>query len=330
MLLALLLLLPLSVFSDEVCNEWTFDFEEPSGNPEHVSGGWYQNKSGNFKPFGVVEILDAPFATSKKAVKLSSTEKSTDVVTRTMIPVQAGDTLQLTILFRSANGTDNARVGLYGYNDKGGLNDYQAVEFLALNTEWDLRQTCFEINDHSVTKVSFFVAAKANQSMIYSFLRVKKLSSEEAFLITPKNAAGLWYQHSKGNNLALKQKVTFIPEPNYELTRKGGTDLTDLTDGTTSWGTPLRGHLTDLDTQGLAAQASAAAAQTTADDAATAAAGAQSDATQALADAAAAQATADAASAVTGVGVTVSGNILVATTSTPAGMVAGDLIVVVP
>ncbi|MCK9629891.1 MAG: hypothetical protein M0R37_15045 [Bacteroidales bacterium] len=107
-------------------------------------------------------------------------------------------------------------------------------------------------------------------------------------------------------------------------------NLTDLTDGTTSWGTPLRGHLTDLDTQGLAAQASAAAAQTTADDAATAAAGAQSDATQALADAAAAQATADAASAVTGVGVTVSGNILVATTSTPAGMVAGDLIVVVP
>ena len=91
-------------------------------------------------------------------------------------------------------------------------------------------------------------------------------------------------------------------------------DLDDLADGTTSWGSPLRGHLEELDTQGT--DAAAAAAQGTADDAAAAAA--------------AAQAVADAAATVVSVDVTASGRFLASTTPLPEGCQAGDFVFVVP
>ena len=93
-------------------------------------------------------------------------------------------------------------------------------------------------------------------------------------------------------------------------------DLDDLADGTTSWGSPLRGHLEELDTQGTDAAAAAAAAQGTADDAAAAAA--------------AAQAVADAAATVVSVDVTASGRFLASTTPLPEGCQAGDFVFVVP
>ena len=93
-------------------------------------------------------------------------------------------------------------------------------------------------------------------------------------------------------------------------------DLDDLADGTTSWGSPLRGHLEELDTQGTDAAAAAAAAQGTADDAAAAAA--------------AAQAVAAAAATVVSVDVTASGRFLASTTPLPEGCQAGDFVFVVP
>jgi prephenate dehydrogenase len=107
-------------------------------------------------------------------------------------------------------------------------------------------------------------------------------------------------------------------------------DLDDLADGTTSWGSPLRGHLEELDTQGTDAAAAAAAAQGTADDAAAAAAAAQGTADDAAAAAAAAQAVADAAATVVSVDVTASGRFLASTTPLPEGCQAGDFVFVVP
>jgi len=41
----------------------------------------------------------------------------------------------------------------------------------------------------------------------------------------------LWAERTAGENLALGKPVTFSATPDYHLTRKGGTDATDLTDG---------------------------------------------------------------------------------------------------
>lgn len=41
----------------------------------------------------------------------------------------------------------------------------------------------------------------------------------------------LWYQRTKGKNLALGKKVTFSRPPLYRLTKKGNSDTTDLVDG---------------------------------------------------------------------------------------------------
>ena len=41
----------------------------------------------------------------------------------------------------------------------------------------------------------------------------------------------LWLQRTSGQNLALGKKVKMSRKPNYSLTKKGGTDKTDLTDG---------------------------------------------------------------------------------------------------
>ena len=48
---------------------------------------------------------------------------------------------------------------------------------------------------------------------------------------TPVEMRDLWAQRTKGTNLALGKKCQLVPDTDYHLTKKGGTDQLDLTDG---------------------------------------------------------------------------------------------------
>ncbi len=190
---------------------------------------WHQNKAPNFKPYGTVELIDAPYGKWKKALQIASTEKPTDVLLNKPIPVKVGDHFSVTVVFRSKN-NHKARVGLYGM-DKKGLCEYQAFEFTPINKEWDFRQTTFEVQKENTGRICFFLAANPNSSIEYSCLSYRKLSDSETTAFSPGKNRRLWKERTQGVNLAYKKKVTFHPEPNYSLTSSGGSDAADLTDG---------------------------------------------------------------------------------------------------
>jgi len=67
--------------------------------------------------------------------------------------------------------------------------------------------------------------------MSFANITARKLSKEEATLFSSTTNHKLWERRIQGVNLATGKKVSFDPPPNYELTAKGNTDATDLTDG---------------------------------------------------------------------------------------------------
>ena len=203
--------------------EITLGFDTPPARKNHVAAGWFQNKSPVFKPYGTVSVIDAPFEKFKKALRIASTGKSTDVATVKTIPAKVGDAFAVTVVFRSPDGKSKARVGTYG--------EYQACEFAPVGTDWDMRSAVFEIKKETTEKVQFFVAAGENSVLEYSNLRIKRLTAADTGAYTPGKMRALWRERIKGVNLAAGRKVSFLPKPNYPLTAKGGTDDTDLTDG---------------------------------------------------------------------------------------------------
>ena len=202
--------------------EWKFDFEKPS-LPSSVTKDLFQNKAPVFKPYGTVQIVEASFEKQKKALRVQSKGRPVDIVTRHSIPVKTGDVFSVTVVFRSPDGKSSARVGMY--------NDYQAAEFKPVGKGFDMRQAVFEVRKKNVKKVQFFLAAKKGECVDYSYISIRRLGEKEATLYSPGKTRALWYKRTGGVNYALGKKVKFLPEPNYPLTMKGGTDQTDLTDG---------------------------------------------------------------------------------------------------
>ncbi len=103
---------------------------------KELPAGWLQNKGGWAKPFGKVEVV-AGSKNNIKAMKITSTKKSTHVYTGTMFPVKVGDKVELSF---KVKGKGKGSIGIYSYDNKGWIvTDTQSF---AAKPEWgDLKKT---------------------------------------------------------------------------------------------------------------------------------------------------------------------------------------------
>lgn len=202
------------------------------GNAEDLPKEWVQNRYENFKPYGTVRIVDAPFAETKykKAAEVCGSEsKAVDLILQRQIPVSAGDIIAIEAAFKTNAGSE-ARFGFYGSSKKG-FNEYDARNFKAISNDWDKRVAILEIKKPETETVKIFVSAKPGTKVLYSHVKITRLDKKQSFYYSTVQSKKLFQELAKGNNLARGKKVTFQPEPRYPLTAAGGTDATDLTDG---------------------------------------------------------------------------------------------------
>ena len=206
------------------------DFSTIGGNSLPVN--WEQDKGENFQPLGKVEMIDETIEKPIKAVRLTSDAKPTLVHTVQPYPVQGGDCVLVRLFFK---GTGVAEVGYYGYYGYDASRPEAVASdrhsFKTYSEDWDCRSRVFEISDPKITAIRIFFSTPAGTTMSFANLTARKLSKEEAALFSPTTNRKLWERRIQGVNLAAGKKVSFDPKPNYELTRKGDTDETDLTDG---------------------------------------------------------------------------------------------------
>lgn len=94
------------------------------GNAEDLPKEWVQNRYENFKPYGTVRIVDAPFAETKykKAAEVCGSEsKAVDLILQRQIPVSAGDIIAIEAAFKTNAGSE-ARFGFYGSSKRDLMN----------------------------------------------------------------------------------------------------------------------------------------------------------------------------------------------------------------
>jgi hypothetical protein len=177
---------------------------------------------------GKIEIIDEMMVTPVKAVKLTAADKPVLVQTVESYPVITGDCILVRGFFK---GTGFAG---FGYNGYDAANNKIATGNQAFKTywaDWDCRSRVFEIVDPKIATIRIFFSAPADTTMSFCKIEAQKLSAEEGKLVSPKTNRELWRNRIQGVNLAAGKKVIFDPKPNYELTVKGDSDETDLTDG---------------------------------------------------------------------------------------------------
>ena len=137
------------------------------GNAEDLPKKWVQNRYENFKPYGTVRIVDAPFAETKykKAAEVCGSEsKAVDLILQRQIPVSAGDIIAIEAAFKTNAGSE-ARFGFYGSSKKG-FNEYDARNFKAISNDWDKRVAILEIKKPETETVKTFVSAKPGRKVL--------------------------------------------------------------------------------------------------------------------------------------------------------------------
>ncbi|MBO5724475.1 MAG: hypothetical protein J6S58_06555, partial [Lentisphaeria bacterium] len=212
-----------------VFQQYEYHFEKDKGR-RSLPAPWTQNKSRTFLPCGKVEVIDAIFRNHKKALRITSGKTESHVYTDP-VPVKLGDVLKVDVTFRSPDGKSAAFFGIY--------DEFQAMRCQPISKGWDSRCAYFEIRNPKTRKIRFFVGGPKNSVIDYAYLSFRKLKDEEISTFSPGKNLKLWETRTKGINLAYRKKVTFFPAPNYILTKKGGTDPTDLTDGKVYRGTGM-------------------------------------------------------------------------------------------
>ena len=202
----------------------TFQMKGGDTLPEN----WAQGKGGDLEPLGKAEVVDEVFERPIKAVKLTSATKPTLIHTINSYPVRPGDCVAVRMTFK---GKGTASVGYYGYDAAMRQTVAETHSFNAYNDAWDSRSKVFEVKDAKTAFIRIFFSAPANTVMTFAELTARKLDSGEAVLFSPAANRELWRKRTQGVNLAAGAKLSFEPKPDYELTTKGGSDATDLTDG---------------------------------------------------------------------------------------------------
>ena len=224
LMLSSLVLTSVSAQAQELPIQGVFSKIGGNGLPEN----WEQARSDNLKPFGKFEVMDDKIEVPVKSVKLTSESQKTIAQTTNAYPVQTGDCIAVRLYFK---GKGTAVVGYAGYDKSMNLATCVEQTFRAYWDSWDCRSKVFEVKDPKIEFIKIFFAAPANTEMSFANITAKKLTKEESVLFSPAANRELWNSRIQGENLASGKKVTFDPPSSYELTVKGDTDETDLTDG---------------------------------------------------------------------------------------------------
>ena len=197
----------------------------PGTKPGVVTSDWLQNMSKGFAPHGKVELVNVPLGKIPRTLQITSLGKKVDIYTSKAYKCSAESRFRFNVIYK---GTGRVRVGLYEYDAKGKLVMYQAQESAEDSKSWDQRQFFFNIRNPKTVQFRPFVSASNKEILSYAEFSFTELPKDAAYLL-PSHNLNLWYQKTKGVNLARGKKVSFFPQPTYIFT-KGG-DSTDLTDG---------------------------------------------------------------------------------------------------
>ena len=210
-------------------DEVVYSFDGKPGK-NNLPESWRQNTSKSFHPLGKVEIIDAAFDKYKKAVRITNTTATTDIIADKAVPAKAGDVFKVSVAFRSPDGKTPVYFGIYPMLF-GPDSEYQNMKLKPVGKGWDSRYGFFEIKKPQTKAVRFFISGFKNAVTDFAFLSFRKLRADEIPVYLPSKNLKLWEERTVGANLALRKKVKFYPDPNYALTAQGGTDAKDLTDG---------------------------------------------------------------------------------------------------
>ena len=198
---------------------------KPGTKPGVVTSDWLQNMSKNFAPYGKALLVNVPLGKIPTTLKVTSAGKQVDIYTSKAYKCTGASRFHFNVIF---SGKGKLRLGLYEYDAKGKLVAYQAQESPENSKSWDQRQFFFNIRNPKTVQFRPFVSAKSGETFSFAEFSFTELPKTADYLL-PSHNLKLWYEKTKGTNLARGKKVTFFPEPAYIYT-KGG-DSTDLTDG---------------------------------------------------------------------------------------------------
>ena len=141
---------------------------------------------------------------------------------------EPGDTVVVTLLY---TGKGKLKLELQELDEKQAETHKQTREIVNPAAETHSRSVCFDLTGKGTRSYRLNVLAEENANLGLHDIAVRRMTGEESALYSPERNRKLWAERTAGKNLARGLKVSFDPEPNYELTRKGKTDEADLTDG---------------------------------------------------------------------------------------------------
>ena len=188
---------------------------------KEFKANWKQDDS--FKPTGTVNI-------SSKGVELFSTKAENQIYTAKAFPVKVGEHYRMQIYF---NGKGTIVAGYYGYGKKGRAGSFaETFKPWRVNTD-DRRSFSFTISESKVTPVNMniFVGVAPDSKITVKYVKVHKMTKEEAKLYATELALINWHKKTKGINLAKNIKCTLIPKSIWKGVANNETDEYDLTDG---------------------------------------------------------------------------------------------------
>ena len=207
----------------------TLDFcGQPGTNPGVVTEHWLNNRTKGYAPYGTAELVDLKFEKLSKVLQLKSVGKNVEIYTAKPFEANLDSRFRMSVIYK---GKGKLRCGLYGYGEDGRkMTEYQAQAIPVDAAGWDQRQFFFGVRKPETRQVRPYISVTGGDSMMFATVQITKLADAEKYLL-PSHNLNLWYQRTKGYNLARGKKLTFDPEPNWKLTKKGDTDAADLTDG---------------------------------------------------------------------------------------------------
>ena len=201
---------------------------KPGTNPNVVTEDWLNNRTKSYAPFGTAELVDLKFGNLNKVLQLKSAGKNVEIYTAKPIEANHDSRFRMSVIFK---GKGKLRCGIYGYDGNGRrMTEYQALANEVDTKGWDQRQFFFSVRKPETKQVRPYISVTGGDSMMFASVRITKLADAEKYLL-PSHNLKLWLERTKGCNLALGKKVSFDPEPNWKMTKKGNMDAWDLTNG---------------------------------------------------------------------------------------------------
>ena len=182
-----------------------------------------------------ISVVRAKFENYQNAVKILPVPgRESGVIFRKTLRAVKGDTLLIECVFKTTKGQKVS----FGFRDPAG-KEQQLRTFAAYSSSWDRRTFIVPVRESSTRSVCAVLCTAGGKSpVLFSYINIRRLTRELADLYSPEKDIARFRTQTAGNNLALRGKVSFNPEPVYELT-KSNTDNTELIDGKLSRMTSL-------------------------------------------------------------------------------------------